>query len=121
MPRAKLFALVLLSLAACGENRRDVFLRGLEIEGAAERGPCKLQAAEGAGLPQGASAISGDAVAACLKQTEAALEQYQRAAELGLDEPDFVNTYDRAKERKARLESMLKMVRSMENEQAGPK
>ncbi len=103
--------------AACGENRRDVFMAGLEIEGAAERGPCKLQPAAGPGVPQGASALSGDTIADCLQQTDAALAKYKRAAELGLSDPDFVSTYDRAKERKARLESMLKMVRQMENDQ----
>ncbi|MBX7079831.1 MAG: hypothetical protein K1X88_11625 [Nannocystaceae bacterium] len=111
-----LFALAVLA-SGCGENRRDVFMAGLEIEGAAERGPCKLQPAAGPGVPQGASALSGDTIADCLQQTEAALAKYKRAAELGLSDPDFVSTYDRAKERKARLESMLKMVRQMENDQ----
>lgn len=98
----------------CGENRRDIFLRGLEIEGAAEKGPCRLHYAENAQ----AAALTGDNVAECLRQTELAIAEYEKAGAMGLDsEPDFVATYERAKERRERLASMLKHVRAIETSQ----
>jgi hypothetical protein len=103
----------LLLVAACGENKRDVFMQGLEIEGAAERGPCKLHYAENAQ----AASLSGDMVDECLRQTEQALALYDKAAQLGLKDPEFITVYERAKERKQRLEQMLKMVRSIETDQ----
>lgn len=110
--RASWLALVLLT--GCGENRRDVFMTGLEIEGAAEKGPCRLHYAKDAP----AAVLSGDDVAQCLKQTELALTYYDKAAALGLRDPQFVSVHDRAKERKTRLEGMLKMVRAIETDQA---
>jgi hypothetical protein len=103
----------LLLVAACGENKRDVFMQGLEIEGAAERGPCKLHYTENAQ----AASLSGDMVDECLRQTEQALALYDKAAQLGLKDPEFVTVHERAKERKQRLEQMLKMVRSIETDQ----
>lgn len=108
-------ALALLSsVGGCGENKRDVFLRGLEIEGAAEKGPCRLHYAENAQ----AASLSGDDVANCLRETERAIVEYDRAAALGLaKEPEFIEVYDRAKLRRERLESMLRHVRAMETNQ----
>ncbi len=109
-----LVALVASLLAGCGENRRDVFLRGLEIEGAAEKGPCRLHYAENAQ----AAALTGDNVAECLRQTDLAIAEYEQAGAMGLDtEPDFIATYDRAKQRRDRLASMLKNVRAIETSQ----
>jgi hypothetical protein len=105
--------LVLLAALGCGENRRDVFQQGLEIEGAAERGPCMLHYAKNSP----AAPLSGDMVDECLRQTDLALVQYDRAAALGLADPEFVAVHERAKERKQRLEQMLKMVRSIETDQ----
>ena len=97
-----------------GENRRDIFQRGQEIEGAAERGPCALQFDEKAK----AVSLSGDNIAACLRETEKALELYEQAKAKGLDsDPEFVRIYEQAKARKEKLGSMLKQVRMMENEQ----
>jgi hypothetical protein len=101
-------------LAACGENRRDVFTRGLEIENAAEQGPCKLHYTQNAQ----AAALSGDNVAECLRQTELAIVEYDKAAALGLaNDPEFTTVYERAKVRRDRLASMLKHVRAMETAQ----
>jgi len=105
--------LVVLVAAACGENKRDVFMQGLEIEGAAERGPCRLHYAENAQ----AAPLSGDKVDECLRQTDAALALYDKAEQLGLKDPEFIEVHVRAKERKQRLEQMLKMVRSIETDQ----
>ncbi len=114
MVRAPRFLAVLALFAVgCGENKRDVFLKGLEIEGAAERGPCRLHY-QSSTQP---AALSGDTVQECLELTEQALREYDKAASLGLKDPEFVSVHDRAKERKARLEAMLKTVRMMERGQ----
>lgn len=98
----------------CGENKRDILQRGLEIEGAAEKGPCRLHYAENAQ----AATLSGDDVAECLQQTELALVEYDKAAQTGLaKEPEFIQIYERAKVRRTRLQGMLKMVREMETTQ----
>lgn len=98
---------------ACGENKRDVFMKGLEIEGTAERGPCRLHYQTG----NQPAVLSGDTVQECLELTEQALREYDKAASLGLKDPEFVTVHERAKERKARLEAMLKTVRMMERGQ----
>lgn len=105
-------ALALLA-SGCGESKYDVYMKGLEIEGEAERGPCKLQYAEGA--PQ--ATLSGDQVAWCLKETERALELYDKAASMGYEDAEFQRVHQRAKDRKKRLESMVEMVREMERDQ----
>lgn len=114
MIRASVALAIVAAAIGCGENKRDVFLRGLELEGAAEKGPCKLHYAENAQ----AASLSGDDVAECLRLTEQAIVEYERAAALGLaSDPEFVEVYDRAKLRRGRLQSMLKHVRAMETDQ----
>lgn len=119
MPRASSVLLrcgLLLSgtmLLACrqGPDRRDLYMEGLQIEGDAERGPCKVHYAQG---QQAASALSGDKLASCLARTQEALAKYDQAAELGLDDLDFVKVHQRAKERITRIEAMIEQVRKME-------
>lgn len=107
-------ALVLaLLFAGCGENRRDVYAKGLEIEAQAEKGACQVHYQK----EIGASVINGDIIAECLRLTELALSYYDQAAELGLKDIDFVEVHERARERKERLGGMLKMVRQMERDQ----
>jgi hypothetical protein len=111
-----LFACLLASLVAgCGDKRDkyDVYMEGLQIEAAAEKGPCKLHYSEGAQAP----VLSGDQVMECLRRTEDAIERYEDAASLGMDDPDFQRVYKRAQERKQRLDGMLSTVRSMERGQ----
>ncbi len=108
------FALSLaLLVAACGENRRDVYAKGLEVEAEAERGACRVHYQK----EIGASVINGDIISECLRLTELALSYFDKAAEMGLSDIDFVEVHERARDRKARLEGMLKMVREMEREQ----
>lgn len=95
-----------------GPNKNDLYMEGLQIEGDAERGPCKLHYAEG----QDAAAISGGKVATCLSRTEQALAKYDEAAKLGLDDVDFKKVHARAKERVERLEAMVTQIRKMERE-----
>ncbi len=102
----------LLALSACrqGPSKRDLYMEGLQIEGDAERGPCKLHYAKG----QDAAALSGDQLASCLARTKEAVEKYDQAAELGLEDADFVEVHARAKEDIERLEGMIAQVRKME-------
>lgn len=114
MPVVVRAALVLAFLVAgCGEDRRDVYAKGLEIEAEADRGACQVHYQK----EIGASVINGDIIAECLRLTEQALVYFDRAAEMGLKDVDFVEVHERAKERKERLGGMLKMVRQMEREQ----
>lgn len=110
-------ALVLvLSLAACGESRQDLYMQGMKLEGEAERGPCKLLYDEQAG----ANVLTGDQVQNCLQMQTDALALYERAAGLGLKDADFVQNHTQARARVERLEGMLKMVREMERPDLGP-
>lgn len=121
MPRSSLRCHLLLCLATIavgsgcerGPNKHDLYMEGLQIEGDAERGPCKLHYAEG----QDAAVISGDQLATCLARTEEALAKYEAAAAAGLEDVDFEKVHDRAKGRKERLEGMIEQVRKMERGQ----
>jgi len=110
--RLPLLLLGLLIVAACpqGPNKHDIYMEGLQIEGDAERGPCKLHYAEG----QPAAQLSGDQLASCLARTQEALTKYDEAAKLGLDDPDFKKVHERARQRAERLEGMIAQVRKME-------
>jgi hypothetical protein len=111
----RLLPLLVLTLAACGSSRDkyDVYMEGLQVEAAAEKGPCKLHYAENAQ----AAVLSGDQVLTCLRRTQDAIDLYDEAAKLGLADPDFERVRARASERKARLEGMLETVRAMERGQ----
>ncbi len=102
----------MVALVGCGETKYDIYMKGLEIEGDAERGPCKLTYAKGAHAAQ----ISSGKLTQCLRETEKALALYQQAAELGYADADFKKVHARAQERKATLENMLEMVLQMEKD-----
>jgi hypothetical protein len=104
---------LLLASSACakGPSKHDLYMEGLQIEGDAERGPCKLHYAEG----QEAALLSGDQLTNCLARTKDALAKYDEAARLGLDDLDFRKVHERAKERVTRIEDMLTQVRKMEH------
>ncbi|MCH9682678.1 MAG: hypothetical protein K0V04_14680 [Deltaproteobacteria bacterium] len=100
------------TLLACnpGPNKRDLYMEGLQIEGEAERGPCKIHYVEG----QDAAPLSGDQLASCLHRTKEALAKYDEAAKLGLDDLDFKRVHERARESVAKLDGMIEQVRRME-------
>lgn len=105
---------VLVACLGCGGERKyDVYMQGAKIEGDAERGVCRLHYSDASQ----AAPLSGDQVLQCLRETERALEYYERAAAMGYQDVDFERVHARAIERKERLESMLAMVREMEREQ----
>ncbi len=96
--------------SACGENKRELYMQGMKVEGEAERGVCKLIYDSDAQ----AHVLDGDQVLSCLRQTDEALALYERAAALGLADLDFVRTHEKAVARKKNLEMILKNVREME-------
>jgi hypothetical protein len=117
IPRARpplaLALLLLVTACARGPSKNDLYMEGLQIEGDAERGPCKLHYVEG----QPAALLSGDELTNCRARTEDALAKYDEAARLGLDDPDFAKVHQRAKDRVQRLDEMITQVRKMERGQ----
>ncbi len=111
--RAPSLFLAFFVVACGGPTQYDVFLEGQKIEGEAERGPCKLHYAPDAT----AAVINSEIVKTCLAETEKAIALYEKAQQMGYSGPDFDRVYERAKERRERLQSMLKMVSTMEKEQ----
>ena len=107
-------AVALLGALGCGkETRHDVYMRGLQVEGEAERGPCRIRF-DGAAQAQ---VLDGDRVQECLEETERAIALYEQAMAMGSDqEPEVRQTHARSLERKKRLEDMLHQVRRMEQE-----
>jgi len=114
MSRLLLFAVAVGAFVGCGESKYDVYMRGLEIEGNAERGPCKLHYEQG----EQAARLDRSQITTCLKETQLAIEQYEKAKQMGYEDADFTRVYERAKERKGRLESMIEMVGEMERDAA---
>ncbi len=115
MPRWALLPLLLGSLTACpsGETRHDAYMKGLQTEGEAERGPCKLTFDGG----MRAQVLDSAKVAECLRMQEQAIGHYERARDLGMKgDPAFEQTYARALERRERLESMLRNLARLERE-----
>jgi hypothetical protein len=106
----RLLLLIAVVLGACGESRRELYMQGMKAEGEAERGPCKLVYDQ----EEGANVLSGDQVQSCLRMQEQAQALYDRAAEMGLKDPDFVQTRETSQARVKRLSGLLKMVREME-------
>lgn len=106
------------SLAACGgPSKHDLYMQGMKVEGDASRGECKLVYDP----VEKNHVLDGDQIDACLRRTEEAIALYEQAKERGLHDLDFVQTYERALERRTHLTSMLKTVRSLERtEDLGP-
>lgn len=110
-PSSLVVLAIVASLAACGgPSKHDLYMQGMKIEGDASRGECKLvyDPAEKNHV------LDGDRIDACLRRTEEAIALYEQAKELGLRDLDFVQTYERAIERRGRLTSMSKTLRSLE-------
>ncbi|MGB1700061.1 MAG: hypothetical protein ACPHRO_08920 [Nannocystaceae bacterium] len=96
------------------ETSYDVFVRAQQLEGEAERSACKLVFDSSAG----AHVISSDDVARCLRQNKLALAEYERAGALGFRGEAFDRAVLAARDRVARLESMVRTVTMLEREQA---
>lgn len=101
-----------LGAAACesGPSKHELYMQGMQVEGEASRSEC--QPAFDAGMDT--HVLDGDVVQACLRRTEEAIALYERAKSKGLEDLDFVQTYEKALERKKHLESMLRVVRELE-------
>ncbi|MCA9658309.1 MAG: hypothetical protein KC486_08190 [Myxococcales bacterium] len=101
-----------LGAAACesGPSKHELYMQGMQVEGEASRSDC--QPAFDAGMDT--HVLDGDVVQACLRKTEEAIALYEQAKAKGLEDLDFVQTYEKALERKKHLESMLRVVRELE-------
>lgn len=108
------FAVLIATGGGCQkkETKYDVFLRGLQLEGEAERGPCKLMWDAEAQH----HVINAAQINACLEAQVAALEVYEEAKAMGYAGPDFERVHARALERQARLKQMLDWVGDREQE-----
>lgn len=91
-------------------------MRGMAVEGDAERGPCKVAY----DMNAGAAVLSGDQVQQCLTMQQEALALYEQAAAMGMKDLEFVRTRDQALARVKRLEGMLTTVREMEQPDVKP-
>lgn len=94
------------------ETKYDVFMRGLQLEGEAERGPCKMMW----DAESQHHVINAAQINACLKAQEEALAVFEEAKGMGYTGPDFDRVYLRAGERRDRLKQMLKWVANREKE-----
>lgn len=112
MSRLLIVAPLVALLVGCGESSYDVYMRGLEIEGDAERGPCKLHYAKG----EHAARLDKSQLTTCLVETQRAIAEYEKAKTMGYAEAGFAKVYERAHEREARLEQMIEMVGEMERD-----
>lgn len=100
-----------LMTSACGESASELYFRGIQIEGEASRGDCKLLYDQDVN----AYMLDGDQVLSCLRRTEEALDLYEKATAMGgRRSTNFVESRDRAKARKQKLESMLRVIREIE-------
>jgi major membrane immunogen (membrane-anchored lipoprotein) len=105
-----LVAATLLLVSCNSRDKYAVFMEGLQIEGDAEKTVCKLHNAEG----QMAPVLSGDQVLTCLRRTEEAIALYEEAGRMGMNDTEYQRIYQRALQRRERLEGMLGTVRDME-------
>jgi len=105
-----------LGATACesGPTKHELYMQGMQIEGDASRNSCQPSFDGG----MNTHVLDGDLVQGCLKQTEEALALYKQAEAKGLKDLDFVQTYERARERAEHLRSMLKTVRAIEQPDA---
>jgi hypothetical protein len=107
------FCLVLgLGVTVCesGPTKHELYMQGMQVEGEASRSEC--QPAFDAGMDT--HVLDGDVVQGCLRKTEEAIALYEKAKAKGLEDLDFIQTYEKALERKKHLESMLRVVRELE-------
>lgn len=120
--RRSLWMLAFATALACGETKYEVFLQALEAEGEAERGPCKLHYADTAASANfmSAATLSGDQIASCIAATDRALALFEKAASMGQPDAELQQAHERAKARKDKLSSMLRMVRQMERDALRP-
>lgn len=103
---------VFATLCGCGPSGYDLYLEGSKLQGEAERKECRLvfDPAEKAHV------LSSKDIKKCLEKNEEALEKYEAAKEAGHTGLDFDRTLAEQQERVAKLESMHKTVKMLEND-----
>jgi hypothetical protein len=95
------------------ETATDLYMKGLEVEGAAERGPCKLLWDQAARV----HTLNSGRVSECLAEQKKALSWYEKAAVKGQTGQDFQYQLEDARARVQKLESMLRTIQRMEADQ----
>ncbi len=114
LPKILLTTLVFAGAFACEmETSNDVYMRGLEIEGDAERNVCRLVY----DTSSDAHVLNSGKVKECLDRNTEALALYEKAHEMGQGGIDLQYKLEDARARVKKLESMYKMVKMMETDQ----
>lgn len=113
LPKIVLSVLTLAGAAACGlETANDVYMRGLEVEGDAERNVCRLVFDSAAK----AHVLNSGKIKDCLDRNREALDLYEKAGEMGQTGLDFQYKLEDARSRVKKLESMYRTVKMMETD-----
>lgn len=114
LPKVLITTLMCAGLFACNtETANDVYMRGLEVEGDAERNVCKLVWDSN----EKAHVLNSGKINDCLERNREALVLYEKAKEMGQTGLDFQHKLEDAQARVAKLESMYKVVKMMETDQ----
>jgi hypothetical protein len=114
LPKILLTTLVFAGLSACNmETSNDVYMKGLEIEGQAEREVCRLVYDTGAK----AHVLNSGKVKDCLEKNKQALTLYEKAKDMGQSGLDLQYKLEDAQARVKKLEEMYRMVKMIETEQ----
>lgn len=114
LPKILLTSLVFAGLSACNmETSNDVYMKGLEIEGHAERNVCRLVFDSDAK----AHVLDSGKVKDCLDKNKEALALYEKAKDMGQTGLDFQYKLEDAQARVKKLEEMYRMVKMIETEQ----
>ncbi len=109
--RGSIAALALAVACGGGPTRHDLYMAGMQKEGEAERGPCKL-VFDGAAKAQ---VLSTTRLRACLRLQDEAIALYEQAAAKGMTgDAAFDKTFARAKQRRENLQSMIANLQRME-------
>lgn len=110
----KLFAPVLAfaTLCGCGPSGYDLYLEGSKLQGEAERKECRLVFDPA----QKAHVLSSKDVKKCLEKNEEALEKYKAAEAAGHAGLDFERALAEQEERVAKLQSMHRTVKMLEQD-----
>lgn len=113
LPKIVLSTLVLAGVSACNmETANDVYMRGLEVEGDAERNVCRLVFDTAAK----AHVLNSGKIKDCLDRNREALDLYEKAGEMGQTGLDFEYKLEDARSRVKKLESMYRTVKMMETD-----
>jgi hypothetical protein len=110
LPTGFLLASVLLFPACKMESGYDVYLEGLKIAGAAEKGPCALVWDK----QEQAHVLNSSKIRECIDEVDRALVYYEKAVEMGHDGQDVQTNIADTKHKLDKLNSMLRTIKRIE-------